>query len=132
MKIQHIAHSQLLYVRFKHKFLKFSQSNLNFMFTNKERGETTTMKWTRSQKKMLKRRWFVTTENVEVKFLGQSHRNLSDVLIGQQTFEYDLSYLSSIFIQLKPLLIVLTVLIIKYYISLGFFRCIPTSRVTRS
>lgn len=101
------------------------------MSKNKERGETTTMKWTRSQKKMLKW-WVVTTENVEVKFLGQSHRNLSDVLTGQQTFEDDFAYPFSIFIQFKPLLIVLAVMIIKYYIGSGFFRYIPTSRIARS
>lgn len=117
---------------FKHKFLKFSQNNLNFMSTNKERWETTTMKWTRSQKKMLKRRWFVTTENVEVKILGQSHRNLSDVLTDQQTFEDDFAYPCSSFIQLKPLIIVLVVMITKYYIGSGFFRCIPTSGIARS
>lgn len=116
--------------RFKHKFLKFSQSNLNFMSTNKERRETTTVKWTRSQK-MLKR-WFVTTENVEDKILGQIHRNLRDVVTDQQTFEDDFAYPCSSFIQLKPLLIVLAVMIIKYYIGSGFFRCIPTSRIARS
>lgn len=131
MKIQHIAHSQLLCQRFKHKFLKFSQSNLNFMPTNKERRETT-VKWTRSQKKMLKRRWFVTRENVEDKILDQSHRNLRDVVTDQQTFEDDFAYLCSSFIQLKPLLIVLAVMIIKYYIGSGFFRCVPTSRIARS